>query len=1122
MKRALILVLSIFTINGFVISQGAGNTIDLGSNASGNNHINVGNLSAINTSDFTVEMWIYTDGMIVGDTYEDPPIFSNKDWASGSNTGLCIFIKNNTTFNLQCNFKAPTGARVDHNTNVSLLNGWHHIAATFDRTDSMKFYIDGVFAGGKSIAGTTGSIATSNSYKIGQDGIGIYTNKFRGKVDEFRVWSEVRNVNQIRDNMCHLLSGSESNLVCYLKMDEGTGTLINDLSPNNNDGTLANGNSGSWIKSGAPLGNVSNHLYTANLTGQNFSLTSVGNGNVSVSNVTGTPNGIHIYRVDALPNTTTGILGLGGNNVYYGTFVAGGTTPVYSLTYDYSNYPAAVLNENNLYLFGRNDNTGLTWSNQSAVLNTTSDNLTLNLNTRKEIILGGIVPIVCNDPSSIVASNIQSSSADISWTTGGSGNSNIQYGNQGFSLGTGTSILNINSNPYSITGLNSNTAYDVYIQDTCLGFGSSNWIGPMTFTTLSNPGLTGAGTSLNFGLNKYISVGTSAILKPTTQITVESWVYPRSTSDWMAFISNAQDNSSNESGYSMSYYNGKWRFFLMTENMSGNEWNNNPGIDLPLNQWSHVCGTYDGSTIKFYLNGILIESKNATGNIDWQYNPIDFRIGMFVDDNESYYFDGEVDEVRIWNVARTQTEIRNEMCRKLSGSESGLLGYWRLDDASGTIATDLTSQSLDGSLTNMLPGDWKISGAAIGDQSTHNYTTAWNGITVILNSTDNGNLEVNTITGIPNGIQVYRVDNPPYSTNGVYDPGNSDTYYGVFIIDGNNPTYNVKYTYSNFPNAVSNENYLHLYNRNDGSVYTWQNSGANLNTSNNELTLSNINARKEFYLADFTFNPCQSSSGLGAINISYNNATLVWNGGSGNSYNIEWGPLGFNLGSGNNVNNITADSLQLTGLSHSTSYQFYIEDSCTTGNSSWVGPYTFTTLEICPSISNIQVNNITANSAVLTWTGGTPNWEIEWGITGFNQGSGILSNVTTNPHSLNFLSPSTTYDVYFRDDCDSLSSNWSGPFTFTTQPIGFGLENELQLDFQIYPNPTDEWIHINSGQLNDDVIISITDIKGKLISETKIHFSENFSVNIKLLPAGIYVLKIHHEDFQYISRIIKK
>lgn len=846
MKRILVFALYMILSKSFMVAQGSGNMIDLGINATGNNYINTGNLSVINTSDFTIEMWIYVDGMIVGDTYEDPPIFSNKDWASGSNTGLCIFIKNNTTFNLQCNFKAPSGGRVDHNTNISLLNGWHHIAATFDRTDSMKFYIDGVFAGGKSIAGTSGSIATANSFKIGQDGTGNYPNKLRGKVDEFRIWSEVRNINQIRNNMCQFLSGAESNLVCYLKMDEGTGTLINDLSPNNNDGTLVNGNTSSWLRSGAPVGNVSNHLYTTNWTGQNFSLSSTNNGNVSISSVTGNPNGIQIYRVDAIPNSTTGILGLGGNNVYYGTFVAGGTTPVYSLTYDYSNYPSAVTNENNLYLFGRNDNSGFTWSNQSALLNTTSDHLSLNLNNRKEIILGGVVAIVCNDPSSLLASNIQSNSADISWTTGGSGNWNIQYGTQGFILGTGNLIQNTNSNPYTITGLNNNSSYDVYVQDTCLGFGASNWVGPITFTTLSNPGLTGSGTSLNFGSNKYVSVGTSAVLKPTTQITVESWVFPRSTSDWMAFISNAQDNSSNESGYSMSYYNGKWRFFLMTENMSGNEWNSNPGYNLPLNQWSHVCGTYDGSSIKYYVNGILIESKNATGNIDWQYNPVDFRIGMFVDDNETYYFDGEVDEVRIWNVARTQTEIRNEMCRKLSGSETGLIGYWRLDDASGSIATDFSSNSLDGNLTNMQSSDWKISGAAIGDQSTHNYTTSWNGVIVSLNSADNGNIEVNTITGTPNGIQVYRVDNTPYSTNGVFDPGNSDTYYGVFVINGNNPTYNVKYSYSNFPNAVSNESFLNLYNRNDGSVYTWQNSGALLNTVNNELTLSNINSRKEF------------------------------------------------------------------------------------------------------------------------------------------------------------------------------------------------------------------------------------------------------------------------------------
>lgn len=232
--------------------------------------------------------------------------------------------------------------------------------------------------------------------------------------------------------------------------------------------------------------------------------------------------------------------------------------------------------------------------------------------------------------------------------------------------------------------------------------------------------------------------------------------------------------------------------------------------------------------------------------------------------------------------------------------------------------------------------------------------------------------------------------------------------------------------------------------------------------------------------------------------------------------------MGFNLGSGNNVNNITTDSLQISGLNHSTSYQFYIQDSCGYGNSSWVGPFTFTTLEICPVITNVQINNITANSAQLTWVGGTPDWEIEWGIAGFNQGAGILSNVTSNPHSLNFLSPSTTYDVYFRDDCDSLFSNWSGPFSFTTEPLGFGLENELPLEFMIYPNPTDEWINIHSLGLIEELFISLTDISGKLIFESKIQFSDIYRRNIKQLAQGIYMIKIQHKNFQYISRIIKK
>ncbi len=166
------------------------------------------------------------------------------------------------------------------------------------------------------------------------------------------------------------------------------------------------------------------------------------------------------------------------------------------------------------------------------------------------------------------------------------------------------------------------------------------------------PSMVGAGNTLDFKKNQsqfqYVSLGTSNILKPSQNITIEAWIKPRSLSQWEdAVLSNAQDNGTNESGYSFSYVGSKLRFLIKPQSLAGNAWNNNPGYEVPLDKWSHIVGTYNGSQIKFYYNGIMVESRNATGPINWDFTPLDARLGMFLDDNEEYQFDGFIDEVRI-------------------------------------------------------------------------------------------------------------------------------------------------------------------------------------------------------------------------------------------------------------------------------------------------------------------------------------------------------------------------------------------------------------------------------------------------------------------------------------------
>lgn len=95
----------------------------------------------------------------------------------------------------------------------------------------------------------------------------------------------------------------------------------------------------------------------------------------------------------------------------------------------------------------------------------------------------GACPI-CPAPWSLSASNITLTSATLGWTSSSS-LWNIQYGNAGFTLGTGTMVNGLTTNSYNLSGLAASTNYDFYVQANCGINGLSTWAGPFSFGTLT-------------------------------------------------------------------------------------------------------------------------------------------------------------------------------------------------------------------------------------------------------------------------------------------------------------------------------------------------------------------------------------------------------------------------------------------------------------------------------------------------------------------------------------------------------------------------------------------------------------------------------------------------------------
>jgi PKD repeat protein len=86
---------------------------------------------------------------------------------------------------------------------------------------------------------------------------------------------------------------------------------------------------------------------------------------------------------------------------------------------------------------------------------------------------------------------------------------------------------------------------------------------------------------------------------------------------------------------------------------------------LPLNTWTHLAGTYDGATMKFYVNGVLVSSRAQTGAITTSTGPL--SIGG---DAGGQYWNGSIDEVRVYNRALSQVEIHDDMNTPVVGTST--------------------------------------------------------------------------------------------------------------------------------------------------------------------------------------------------------------------------------------------------------------------------------------------------------------------------------------------------------------------------------------------------------------------------------------------------------------------
>jgi YD repeat-containing protein len=205
-----------------------------------------------------------------------------------------------------------------------------------------------------------------------------------------------------------------------------------------------------------------------------------------------------------------------------------------------------------------------------------------------------------------------------------------------------------------------------------------------TFTS----GLINNAINLN-GSTQYATAADSSSLDPVNAFTACAWAYPTSVSNTMTIISKNYSATRWETA-------GAYTSFLMRMDTGPDQvqvdvttggstehtllYNYTPSA----NTWYYFCETYDGSTLKLYVNGSEVDSGSVTGSIG--YDGGAFVVGS--DNSGSDYFQGKIDETGLWSRALSSSEISN-----LYNSGAGL--QYPFGSTTATSTHDIKLQDLN-------------------------------------------------------------------------------------------------------------------------------------------------------------------------------------------------------------------------------------------------------------------------------------------------------------------------------------------------------------------------------------------------------------------------------------------
>jgi len=591
-------------------------------------------------------------------------------------------------------------------------NEWHHVVVTQDGT-TVKMYIDSIVQSDtettsmwwQDMTHSTQSVWIGDAFNTG--------NMFPGILDEIKIYNRALSATEIR---YHYNQGEP---VAYWKFDEGSGTLVGDTTDNMNNAIIH----------GPSLDFDGTDEYVEITSVSALEPTTI---SVEMWLKTSGTDGSH-HRALSMTDSDVGagvayMVERIGTSLSFGIYNgAASKTKSYTYTENVWYHLIGIYDNDVVYLYINGESQGTT-SSAGTISYTDSDFIAIGRkNAADGEYFDGKIDEVRIYNRVLTATEIKEHYRGLFKDESGL----VMYLPMDENTGDTAYDHSTNSNDGDLAGSGL----------TCPGTPPNAC---PTWTSREGPSWTTGrfGNALDFdGTDDYLNAGDSSELRGMNTLAVSAWIYPEDTS-------NANQIVVVSRGYNYwLYIEGTVKFIVWNSGGSGVT-SSFALTDLIQNQWSHLIGTYDGSNVKIYLNGVLKDTQSQTGSVrDVSGN---LYIGLNPETHSTYEFDGKIDDVRIYDYARSASEIRTDYnagkiarfgphstCDDDPGGcmTNGLVGYWSFDEADGTTAADQSGEGNDGTLTNnptwtqgKKNGALELDGAndyiSIGQNSSINLTTS--------------------------------------------------------------------------------------------------------------------------------------------------------------------------------------------------------------------------------------------------------------------------------------------------------------------------------------------------------------------------------------------------------------